>query len=890
MGLPPGLTVMVDGKVAAHAADLGKPLKVDVKTSIAVKTDDVPSVAARTAEPCAVGLGQDAQHCGVASGDADPQELQPTASTESTVDRQKTRLLVIRTNRCASTAFGGWILRAVYASHGRLEAYRADDGEVARTGVTAWAAHASAVLDRKDLGPFPPDYTPYPPMAHEEHTSGAVQDDAAATGSSPPTFIVAFLRSPPSQFASAYGSFKSSGMGHYGESLSDTLSRPPQPENWRLDNMNARSLGWGPLVTGAWDKKLTPAQERHGAGLPPEEFVAQVEKEVDLVLIVEHMVESLVMLRRALGLPASALHDNLAMLVGINGHLSKPPMSPDDAERVCSDTWSSVDCALFEHFNASLWARVEAGGEDVAEEVREVRQHWSTLDDCCEFNSCAQIEQIYACDRIRDSAKSASEFPTIVQFKSDDDDATSVEVADLVTWRWAKQDESWWVGPNGSDSNDGSAQRPFRTLPHALAAVSSFSGRRHRRVIAVYGGKYLLDRPLQLTAEHSGITIRAAGDGPVEISGGRPVTGWERMDQAKNIWRAPVPSELRTRQLWVEGRRANRTSTEHPSANDLSEEALGFVTAADQPLWSRPGQVEAVFTCPWNASGWAYGKWGTTPWDEPRCPVQAIERDDETNLTHIIMQQPCLRNARGRQNFTQGVRLPARWENVKEDLMPGEWFLDTEDEVLLYIPTSNTLNPQSLDIVVPRTERLLEVHGASDIGLIGLRFSHSTWLAPDSADGFVSMQAGYTIEGQEACTVCSRPPDQCGDVNITDCHSNWRPMLAAIALSNVSNSVITDCHFRHIGASALSIDGGSSNVSVSESTFSDISGGAIRLGGVASWEESHDSELHARNNLISNAAIEYHGAVGIQMGYVRNSSVEHNTLSDLHCACAPDRL
>ena len=57
----------------------------------------------------------------------------------------------------------------------------------------------------------------------------------------------------------------------------------------------------------------------------------------------------------------------------------------------------------------------------------------------------------------------------------------------------------------------------------------------------------------------------------------------------------------------------------------------------------------------------------TTPWDEPRCPVQAIERDDETNLTHIIMQQPCLRNARGRQNFTQGVRLPARWESPRSE-------------------------------------------------------------------------------------------------------------------------------------------------------------------------------------------------------------------------------
>ena len=89
----------------------------------AIKTDDVLSAAAQ------ISQHNDAQHCGA----ADPQELPPAASTG---DRQKMRLLVIRTHRCASTAFGGWILRAVHASHGRLEAYRAEDGEVARTGVT----------------------------------------------------------------------------------------------------------------------------------------------------------------------------------------------------------------------------------------------------------------------------------------------------------------------------------------------------------------------------------------------------------------------------------------------------------------------------------------------------------------------------------------------------------------------------------------------------------------------------------------------------------------------------------------------------------------------------------------------------------------------------------
>jgi hypothetical protein len=53
------------------------------------------------------------------------------------------------------------------------------------------------------------------------------------------------------------------------------------------------------------------------------------------------------------------------MLSGINGHLPEvsgldTSMSPDDAKRFCSDTWSSVDCALFEHFNASIWATLRA--------------------------------------------------------------------------------------------------------------------------------------------------------------------------------------------------------------------------------------------------------------------------------------------------------------------------------------------------------------------------------------------------------------------------------------------------------------------------------------------------------------------------------------------------
>ena len=405
-----GLALLVS--CLSSITGLAMPRAVQAASSAAGGEAEAAQAPAQAdARPCAKGLSGAYQACGSESEPAASEQPAPTGTTGGGQGEKSTsRLLVVRTHRCASTQFGGWVLRAAHASRGRLEVYRSDDGEVPPIGVTAWADHANYVLDHRTVGPWPPDYKPFPaPVPHD--AGGVMQDDAAEA-----TLVVAFVRSPPSQFPSAYGSFKSSGMGYYGESVSDTLSRPPRPENWRLDNMNARALGWGPLANGAWNKELTPDQERRGAGLAPEAFVAQVEREIDLVLIVDHMVESMVILRRALGFKASALHNELAMLLGINGHLSKSRMSPDDVERVCSDTWSSVDCALFEHFNASLWAKVEAGGEELAEEVREVRRHWSTLDTCCADNSCARAEQIQACDRIHDSVERGREFPTIVQF------------------------------------------------------------------------------------------------------------------------------------------------------------------------------------------------------------------------------------------------------------------------------------------------------------------------------------------------------------------------------------------------------------------------------------------------------------------------------------------
>jgi hypothetical protein len=120
-----------------------------------------------------------------------------------------------------------------------------------------------------------------------------------------------------------------------------------------------------------------------------------------------------------------------------------------------------------------------------------------------------------------------------------------------------------YVASDGNDAHPGTRARPFATLHRAQRAVRRLPDRMRREVVVTLAdGIYRLKRPLKLTALDSGrdghaVLWRAAPGAKPVLSGGRRIRGWRLYDADRGIYRAPAPG-LRTRQLYVDGRRATR--------------------------------------------------------------------------------------------------------------------------------------------------------------------------------------------------------------------------------------------------------------------------------------------------------------------------------------------
>lgn len=110
---------------------------------------------------------------------------------------------------------------------------------------------------------------------------------------------------------------------------------------------------------------------------------------------------------------------------------------------------------------------------------------------------------------------------------------------------------TFYVSPQGSDQWSGTlpdpapdgTDGPFASLGQARLALRAMARDMDRRVV-LRAGTYHLEEPLALGPEDSGtaahpVVYTAAAGERVILSGGRPVTGWQRGEDG--IWRAPVP-------------------------------------------------------------------------------------------------------------------------------------------------------------------------------------------------------------------------------------------------------------------------------------------------------------------------------------------------------------
>jgi hypothetical protein len=451
-----------------------------------------------------------------------------------------------------------------------------------------------------------------------------------------------------------------------------------------------------------------------------------------------------------------------------------------------------------------------------------------------------------------------------------------------------------YVSPTGNDSNTGNQDQPLRTLEKARDLVRTRNqGMAADLFVYLAPGTYRLAQPLVFDAHDSGtnghsIVYGASVPGTYPtISGAVQVTGWKLIDKARNLWSAPAPAALQnTRQLYIAGRRAHRTRGRLPVA--LTRTATGYAAATPvMASWHNPSDIEFVYTG--GNSIWSERSLGLGSWTEPRCPAAAIDGNE------IRMAQPCWDNSTRRIMLPNGERTanlvgpasvgaqPSYVENAYELLgTPGEFYFDRPARTIYYVPRpGEDLN--KADVEAPVLETLVAGAGTAaspvkNLVFTGLRFAYATWLRPSTPEGFSEIQANYTLNGPDAWAtqgLCRLVP------NGTCPYGTWTKEPGNVSLPYAQAIQFHDDEFLHLGAAGLDLGDGAQNDVVEGCVFTDISGNGLELGGVdlplgSGNEVTRDNQI--RDNHVYNIGAEYRGAIGIIVGYARDTAIEHNQL------------
>jgi len=406
-------------------------------------------------------------------------------------------------------------------------------------------------------------------------------------------------------------------------------------------------------------------------------------------------------------------------------------------------------------------------------------------------------------------------------------------------------------------------------------------------ILELQPGTYRLTQPIIIRPEDKWLTMEAMGN--VVITGGVQIKGWRKQGK---LWVADVPEwngrPLEFRQIWVNGRKAVRARDVADFEQmwrirgmDKEKEEL-YVPAAAVRKVLHARQVEMVL----------HEMWCVANLRIKDIKVQgdsaAITFHNPESHIHFMHPWP------SPMVTTNGHNSAFYLTNARELLdTPGEWYLDTKEQRLYYMPLPGE-DMRTAEVEVPALETLLKVEGTPDepvsyITFKGITFRHATWLRP-SIMGHAPLQAGmYMIEAYKIKPQLSR---RNGDHRLDN--QGWVGRPAAAVEVNAAEWVqFKNCTFEHCASTALDYHTFIKEGRIDDCTFRDIGGSAILAGTFG--PEGHEAHLpytpsdmrsictglQILNNRIDDAANEDWGCLGIGAGFVRDIRIEHNEISNV---------
>ncbi len=403
-------------------------------------------------------------------------------------------------------------------------------------------------------------------------------------------------------------------------------------------------------------------------------------------------------------------------------------------------------------------------------------------------------------------------------------------------------------------------------------------------VVELADGTYALSAPLVFAVADSGanghpIVWQAASGAHPVLSGAKPITGWTLSDSGKNIWKAAAPRAFATRQLYVDGKIAVRARTSvSRSSVSFNGTGIGGVPSSVAGV-SQPGRVE------FHAIG---------SWTDRYAPVKEL-----SGSTATMVQPAWANNLWGFDTISSSYRPSTTWfENAYEFLdSPGEWYQDTAAGTLYYIPLPGQ-DMSKADVELPQLEHLLAVGGtldapAHDIMFQALTFSYTSWLNPNTSDGWADQQTGGYIHGDGKDEGYPN-----GYPNFDSTRPVWWQMPGAVQVSAAKNVTFLRDRFVGLGSVALGIGNddnahktgvglATDTINVTGCVFTQIAASGIVVGGFRanahhpSDQRMIDQNITISNNVIHDIGIDYRDADAILLTYAASSMVSHNEVYNL---------
>ena len=441
-----------------------------------------------------------------------------------------------------------------------------------------------------------------------------------------------------------------------------------------------------------------------------------------------------------------------------------------------------------------------------------------------------------------------------------------------------KSTNSFYIDPlKGNDAALGTSKsQAFRSISQAQKAARKLIPTMTSDIyIWLCGGNYQLTESIFFGNEDGGqngfkVIYKAGENEKVNIHGGMTVNGWKLFDKAKNIWCASIPAGLDSRQLFVNGVRAQRARSIGNERRWIVSDSIGHLTSDLSFLnWKNSSNVECVYREIWTA---------------PRCGVEQFKQQNDTTL-RIEMKQPGWRYCRNKG--ITSTRTPWYFENAYELLdEAGEWYLDKSGAIsgkanTIFYKASDNQNTKKVTFILPVSEKLFVVKGESaenpvrNLIFEGLNFSYTTWLRPNGNNGHSDAQNNVLRENKTP-------------------HGEMMADGAALSLHFAHNITVENCSFSKLGCAGINMLSGCQNNVVNRSYFYDIAATGIQMGDYKRWKESDSDDSHfpanknvilsgnkITNNHIENCGVEYRSATGIAAAFPVDLLIQGNTVMNM---------